>query len=87
MLEALRCIPIESQVMLELHYWEELTVAQIAAIIEIPVGTAKTRIRRARQLLREQIGAADDPSGSADPAAFNLDRWAKQLRTQLHGEA
>lgn len=55
LLEALRRIPLEYQSALELHYWEDLTVAEIGEVLEVPLGTAKTRLRRGRELLRERL--------------------------------
>ena len=52
---ALRSLPVELQVLLELHYWEALTIAEAAQVLELPLGTAKTRLRRARSLLRAQL--------------------------------
>lgn len=49
LLAALRRIPVELQIVLELHYWEELTTAEMAEVIDVPVGTIKSRLRRARE--------------------------------------
>jgi RNA polymerase sigma factor (sigma-70 family) len=50
---ALRRLPIDLQTALELHYWEDLTTAEIAVVLDIPQGTVKTRLLRARERLRE----------------------------------
>jgi len=55
MLSALRRIPIDHQTMLELHYWEGMTALEIGGMLEVPVGTAKTRLRRAKQLLAAEL--------------------------------
>jgi RNA polymerase sigma-70 factor (ECF subfamily) len=80
LLAALRRIPLELQVILELHYWEHLTTGEIAEALEIPPGTARTRLMRARQLLRAKMGelAADPPLIESTLAA--LERWAAELR-------
>jgi RNA polymerase sigma factor (sigma-70 family) len=64
-LSALRSLPVDLQVVLELHYWNELTSAEIADVLEIPVGTVKSRMRRARAEF-EQLLQADDPSATAE---------------------
>ena len=48
---ALRKLPLEMQVLLELRYGHEMTSAEIAAVHGIPRNTAKTRLRVAKQRL------------------------------------
>lgn len=78
-LEALRRIPFDYQVVLELHYWEELTAAEIGEATGVPLGTAKTRLRRGRELLLEQLTALMD----GDATGIDLDHRARNLRVQL----
>ncbi len=40
---------------LALYYFEGFKVAEIAAMLSVPEGTVKTRLRRARELLREEL--------------------------------
>ena len=82
LLDALRRIPVESQVVLELHYWEGLTAAEIGSVIEVPLGTAKTRIRRARQLLHAAIEERARGE-SLDVSQLDLDAWAQSVRQVL----
>ncbi|MCX4243596.1 RNA polymerase sigma factor [Paraliomyxa miuraensis] len=55
---ALRRLPPQLQALLELHYWERLTIGALAESTGLPVGTIKSRMRRARQLLEREL--ADD---------------------------
>lgn len=55
LLEALRCIPVDMQIALELAYWEELSGPEIALVLSIPESTVYSRIRRARERLREAL--------------------------------
>jgi RNA polymerase sigma factor (sigma-70 family) len=80
LLEALRQIPIEMQVALELHYWEQMSDAEIARALELPLGTIKSRIRRARTLLSERVTALSSSPGQLRSTLDNLDGWAAQLR-------
>jgi RNA polymerase sigma-70 factor (ECF subfamily) len=63
MLEALQRIPLELQMALELYYWEDLSVEELAQVLEIPKGTVKSRLFRAREALRAQMGPGDDQLG------------------------
>jgi len=80
LLAALRRIPIELQVVLELFYWEDMTSAEIADMLGEPHGTVRTRIRRARELARL---ALEDLAGDAAVrrrTATDLDGWAAKVR-------
>lgn len=56
LLDALRTLPVEQQTLLELYYWEDMEVAQLAEIFESPPATIRTWLYRARQTLKEQLG-------------------------------
>lgn len=86
LLAALRRIPLEYQVALELAYWEGYTAARLAEVLELPLGTAKTRIRRARQLVEEQLEALASSPDLLQSTRMNLDQWAQGLR-KLAGPA
>lgn len=83
LLLALRQLPVEMQVSLELFYWEELTVTEIAEVLETPVGTVKSRIQRARARLDKVI---EELAGSEELLRSTMDNfslWARELRGQL----
>lgn len=80
LMEALRQIPVEFQVALELHYWEQMSDAEIARSLGVPLGTMKSRIRRARQLLTERITECAASPAELHSTLGNLDQWAEQLR-------
>ena len=54
MIDALQQIPLELQLALELYYWEDLSVSELAVVLAIPPGTVKSRLFRARKALMEQ---------------------------------
>jgi len=80
LLIALRRIPLEFQILLEWHYWEDLKMTEIAAALEIPLGTAKSRLRRARERLEAELRETIDSRDQLSSTLQNLDGWAKQLR-------
>lgn len=80
LLESMRRIPVDAQLVLELFYWEEMNVAAIAEVLQVPHGTAQTRLRRARQLLAAQIERREGAPTDAPP---DFERWARSLRDQV----
>jgi RNA polymerase sigma-70 factor (ECF subfamily) len=58
--EALRALPVDFQIVVELFYWESMGVHEIAAVVEVPAGTVKSRLARARGLLETALQDARD---------------------------
>jgi RNA polymerase sigma-70 factor (ECF subfamily) len=83
LLLALRRLPVEMQVALELFYWEELTVTEIADVLETPVGTVKSRLQRARARLDTVIAELSQSEALLRSTVDNFELWAKQLQKQL----
>lgn len=77
LVEALRQLPVEQQTLLELHYWEDMEIADLAEVFESPQATIRTRLHRARKALRERM------EGSAPAQVLetleSMDMWAKGL--------
>lgn len=55
LVEALHGIPLDHQILLELHYWEGLSGPELALVLGVPEGTVRSRLSRARELLRERL--------------------------------
>lgn len=83
LLAALRRLPLAHQVVIEFAYWEDMTVAEIAQALDIPLGTAATRIRRARQLLEEQMLALTTSLALCASISAGFETWARSLRDQI----
>ncbi len=54
--EAISALPIAFREVLVLREIEELRYEDIAAIMQVPVGTVMSRLSRARAILQEQLG-------------------------------
>ena len=80
LLAALRRIPLDFQIVLELHYWEEMTSKELAEILELPVGTVKSRIRRAKEALEAALRRLSLSPDLLESTTANLDDWARSLR-------
>jgi RNA polymerase sigma factor (sigma-70 family) len=67
----LRQLPAEQQLLLELHYWHDLDAAALAEVFEVPAGTIRVRLSRARSALRERM-EAHGPAAFAGMAGDSL---------------
>lgn len=67
--DALGTIPIRERQVLELAYYDGLTQVEIAQRLDWPLGTVKTRTRRALARLRETLTAVLGPDVAPPPRA------------------
>ncbi len=58
---AVRSLPKDQQIVVELAYYQGLSQSEIAAELGWPLGTVKTRLRAAMQALRKQWSLGDSP--------------------------
>ncbi|HEY0986038.1 MAG TPA: sigma-70 family RNA polymerase sigma factor [Kofleriaceae bacterium] len=58
--EVLRGLPVEQQTLLELYYWEDMQVADLAEVFETTPNAIRIRLHRARRDLRERFEALGD---------------------------
>lgn len=82
LIEGLRRLPLDDQILLELYYLEEMSAAEIARVYETVEPTVRGRISRARGRLIEIVSTL-----STDPAALNrtltdLQGWARSIRSR-----
>jgi RNA polymerase sigma-70 factor, ECF subfamily len=54
---ALRLLPVEQRAMLVLHHLDDRPLAELATILDIPIGTAKSRLFAARRALEAALRA------------------------------
>lgn len=86
LLEALRRIPLELQITLELHYWEGMSTRELAEVLDIPQGTVKSRLRRGREALEEALAEIASNSEQLQNTMTNLEVWAKSIRALVGNE-
>ncbi len=79
----LRRIPLESQILLELYYWEDLTAREMVALLGAPEGTIRTRLRRARQQLAAALAELADSPELLHSTMSDLEIWARRAREEL----
>lgn len=83
LLRALRTIPLDMQVAIELSYFEGLSRAEIAEVLGIPAGTVAGRLRRARELLERRIEELANSPELRCTTADSISAWAARVRLEI----
>jgi RNA polymerase sigma factor (sigma-70 family) len=78
---ALRRIPLDLQILLELHYWEQLSHSELAAALAVSVGSVKGKLQTAKAQLRRHMAELASGEGLAalPEVDLDLDRWVAAL--------
>jgi RNA polymerase sigma-70 factor (ECF subfamily) len=58
LLESVDALPPASRLVVRLHYLDGLSYVEVAEALEIPVGTVRSRLNYARDVLRKRLGGA-----------------------------
>ncbi len=87
LVRALRAIPLDLQIILELHFWEDLSGPELAIVLEIPEGTVRSRLRRAREQLEARLVALADDQHLLSSTQEGLETWARSLAQAVHAGA
>jgi RNA polymerase sigma-70 factor (ECF subfamily) len=74
---ALQTLDVDLQIVVALHYWEGMTNVELAETLEIPLGTVKSRLRRAKEALKESL-LERGTGADADQTLASLDAWAQR---------
>jgi RNA polymerase sigma-70 factor, ECF subfamily len=81
LLDALRELPLADQELLELYYWQKITAGEIAAVMELPEPTVRSRVRaalkRVGKIYAELLG-----QGQAREQD-EIEGWLGELRVEL----
>jgi RNA polymerase sigma-70 factor (ECF subfamily) len=83
LLEGLRRLPVAHQIALELYYWEELDAHQIAEVMGISHSAMRSRLVKARDLLRAAMAEIAQSQELLSSTDEGLARWAAEVRGEL----
>ncbi len=78
LLRALRHLPLDFQVTLELAYWEGLEGSALAEVLDVSPHTVRSRISRAKSMLRHKITELADKPALGVSTIAHLERWAQR---------
>lgn len=79
LLAALRTLPLDQQLLLELYYWEDLDRDQLAEVFDVEAATIGSRLFRARRALQDGLERPDPGGKPASGTPEALDAWARNL--------
>jgi RNA polymerase sigma factor (sigma-70 family) len=77
---ALRSVPLDDQIALELYYWEGMTGPELAEALGLAEPAVRSRLRRALERLREKIAALAATPAELESITGDLDGWAASLK-------
>lgn len=83
LLRALRHIPLDDQIALELFYWEGLSSREIGDVLGRPDATVRTQLRRARQRLDASIADLGEDAGLVTSTTEGFEDWVARVRAAL----
>lgn len=83
LLTALRRLPIQHQIALELYYWENLNTGEIAEILELSESAMRSRMVRARSLLEAELVKLAESDVELRSTVEQLEGWAEQIRERM----
>ncbi len=81
LLDALQGLPLELQVVLEMHYWEGMGSPEIGDALGIPAGTVRSRMHRGRDLLGRALAVHE-----ASVPDQEIERRVRRVRDRLEPE-
>ena len=87
LLHALRRLPLPIQLVLELRYWERMSDREIAEVLDMPLGTVKTRIAAGRVELRAAISRLVASPERLQSTLDSLEQWASRTEASATGAA
>ena len=83
LVEALRRIPLEHQIILELYYWEGMTAPAIGEVLGQNEDAVRNRLRRGKQLLRRHMEELAESSAELVSTWEGLERWARGVYEEV----
>jgi RNA polymerase sigma factor (sigma-70 family) len=85
--QALRSLPLDDQIILELKEYEKLTSAQLAAMYDVGRDTMSSRINRARKRLAAAVAERAKSARLVDSTLTSLDDCMRQIRDRIAAAA
>ena len=82
LLEGLRRLAIDDQIVLELTLWEGMTAAELAAVVDATPAAVRSRLHRAKARLRETLEEIVSSKEVLESTVGDLEAWARRVRDE-----
>lgn len=79
--QAMRAIPLDFQIALELNIFEDLSGREIGELLDVPEATVRGRLRLGKQRLAEQLAQPSLDGAPIVADSESLGAWALEIRT------
>ncbi len=79
----MRQLPLDDQIVLELKYYDGMTVRELAAVFEVPRATMADRVVRARTRLAQEVARLGDSAKLVESTMAGLDSHMRAVRAHL----
>lgn len=83
LLAALRAVPLHTQIVLELSYFEELGRFEIAEILGVPPGTIASRLRRGRKQLESKLTELAESPEQLETTQRGIAGWIESMQRAI----
>lgn len=81
--QGMRALALDDQILLELKYYDGMTVRDLAAVFETPRATMADRVTRARARLAKEVGRLGENAQLVESTISGLDAHMQAIRAQL----
>ncbi|MCX4247344.1 RNA polymerase sigma factor [Paraliomyxa miuraensis] len=83
LLDALRRLPMDTQVALEMRYWEEMSSTEIGVALALPPATIRSRLHRGRGQLEQMIAQLPASTQTRQSTLAELEGWLGRVRRSM----
>ena len=83
LLQALRSLPVDMQVLIELRYWEQMNSTEISHVLGIPASTVRGKLREGRTMLEDALQTMAATPELVHSTISDLEGWAQKVREEL----
>lgn len=80
---ALRTLPVDLQVVMELRYWEQMNSPEIAQVLGLSPSTVRYHLRQGRSQLATAIAQLAQSPSVLESTLGGIEGWAQQVRDLL----